>query len=93
MRAVALGASEASEVELGAAAAAAARREHSSDEEEAEVEDPEAQTLPPPVFQRCAGGGVSVVTPADLGLPHAAAPPARLVFTALRRTTAVLELT
>ena len=57
------------------------------------VEDPDAQTLSPPVFQRCASGGVvSVVTLADLGLPHAAAPPARLVFTALRRTTAVLEL-
>ena len=56
------------------------------------VEDPDAQTLSPPVFQRCASGLVSVVTLADLGLPHAAAPPARLVFTALRRTTAVLEL-
>ena len=78
-----------------AAAAAAARREHSSDDEEAEGPDQtDAPTrLPPPVFQRCAAGGVSVVTPADLGLPRAVAPPARLVFTALRRTTVVLELT
>lgn len=58
------------------------------------MEDPTAQNLPPPVFSlhSFAGRRRYVVAPADLGLPRAAAPPSRLVFTALRRTTAVLEL-
>ena len=99
VRAAPLDSSEARGVELAAAVAAAARRDSPNEEEEDEA-DPfqrlsvqDGQDGPPPVFQRPAGGGVSAVLPADLGLSHTAAPPARLVFTALRRTTAVLELT